>query len=60
MHRVKFTSMVQVHFPSPGNGKDYENEFLQVFVLKVPKLMCVNILLRQQINEKLFPALFLT
>ena len=30
MHRVKFTLMVQAHFPSPGNGKEYENEFLQV------------------------------
>jgi len=28
------------------------------FALTVPKLMCVNILLRQQIKEKPFPALF--
>ena len=26
----KFTLLVQVYFPLPGNGKDYENEFLQV------------------------------
>ena len=30
MHQGKFTLMVQVYFPLPGKGKDYEKEFLQV------------------------------